>query len=392
VLSTRAIFLSELAPSNTWYWKPAGFNVPAVTIGSAQDAREVVPACAPLHMREVFLDGKRFLVPVMEGAGTSTYFNSEGDRSAMFICEYLRHRSSDGQITKVPCARSWAYGWEDGDHSRISLLWNDEDPLTPGLLQRYWRNWATMLTSAEPVTMDLLVDAPFLRGRDWRRILHIHGQDYLIEKMPVEYGADNGPLFARGTYLLRMRSNLVAAGDRSKAALRCGAPGTARMTISPDGVPSFEIVTDTGFSSFRLPDGSVVTMEKSSGELPADTAICLFASDAYGGPAGAITQLVLAGGVTSLDLSKLAQLTALAVTGSGLSDITLPQMMTLLQLDLSGNALPQTVIDRILRTLDPNAPDGYLDLSGGDNAPPSSTGVDLIIALQRNGWTVLWNK
>jgi hypothetical protein len=220
VLATRTIYLSELAQPSTWFWKPVGFNVPPVTIGSGNDAREVMPACQPLHMREVFLDGRRYLVPIMEGAGTSTYFNSEGDRSAMFICEYLRHRSSDGQITKVPCARSWAYGWEDGDHSRISLLWDDENPLAPGLYQRYWRNWTNMLTTAEPVTMDLLVDPPFLRGREWRRILHIHGQDYLIEKMPVEYGPSRGPLIARGTYMLRMRAATIPLIDRSKTDIR----------------------------------------------------------------------------------------------------------------------------------------------------------------------------
>jgi hypothetical protein len=54
--------------------------------------------------------------------------------------------------------------------------------------------------------------------------------------------------------------------------------------------------------------------------------------------------------------------------------------------------LPQAVIDRILHTLDPNVPNGYLDLSEGDNAPPSSAGMALIIALQRNGWTVSYSK
>jgi hypothetical protein len=240
--------------------------------------------------------------------------------------------------------------------------------------------------------MDLLVDAPFLRGREWRRILHIHGQDYLIEKMPVEYGADNGPLIARGTYMLRMRSNVVYASDRNKSLLRCGAPGTARITIAPDGVSAFEVGTDTNFSTFRLPDGSVVTMEKSAGELPRDTSLCLFASDAFGTPTGAITHLTFAGGVTSIDLSKLSQLSTLAVLRSGLADITLPQVMQLSQLDLSGNMLPQAVIDRILHTLDPNVPNGYLDLSEGDNAPPSSAGMALIIALQRNGWTVSYSK
>ena len=392
VRNTRMIYLSELQGTNTWYWRPAGYNVPTVQVGSTTDAREVIPECTPLHMREVFLDGKRFLMPVMEGAGTSTYFNSTGDRSAILLCEYKRHSSSDGQVYKVPSARSWASGWADGDHSRINLLWTDDHPDTPGLYERFWANWAAMLTSAEPVTMDLLVDAPFLSGRDWRRILHIHGQDYLIEKMPVEYGANNGPLLARGTHLLRMRSNVVSIKDRIKTGLRCTAPGTMGMSINSDGVDGYEIGTDTGFASFRLPDGTVTTMEKSTGELPRDTSLCLFASNAFGEPMGAITHLAFTSGVTSLDLARLPQLKALAATRGGLTDITLPQVMLLEQLDLSGNALSRTAIDRILRSLDPSIAGGYVDLSGGTNATPSPDGIAAITDLQRNGWTVAYNK
>jgi hypothetical protein len=43
-------------------------------------------------------------------------------------------------------------------------------------------------------------------GHQWKRILHIHGQDYIMEKLPVTYGTDRGPLISRGAYLFRLRA------------------------------------------------------------------------------------------------------------------------------------------------------------------------------------------
>ena len=61
-------------------------------------------------------------------------------------------------------------------------------------------------------------------------------------------------------------------------------------------------------------------------------------------------------------------------------------------LDGSNNALTQSAIDSILLSLVTNGLVGFVDLSGGTNAPPSTpTGQGYVTTLKNGGWTVTTN-
>lgn len=192
-----------------FYWVTAGYRVPDYVQGDEATATTVGPAMVPVHMVRKMLDGKEYIMPWIDAQGTSAWFHCEGERDTVWISMHHPAKSHDGTVTGVPCARSWHYGWNSADTGPASLLWDGTEEV-PGLVQRQWANWITMLLEAEPVTRDLLLDHAFIRGRDWTRVLHIHGQDYLVQSMPVEYGPGEH-LVSRGAYLLRLKQAGVAA-------------------------------------------------------------------------------------------------------------------------------------------------------------------------------------
>lgn len=208
VRSTRAVFKS-LFREGYFAWEQQGYHVPDVLVGQASGAREVKPAFIPLHMKQEELDGKQYLMPVLNELGTSAWFHTEGDRSKMYLCEYKEHRSADGTVTDVPSARSWGVGWDLDDRSKSTLEWYQDDEDMPGTYQSHWRNWLDMLLGSEPVTLDLLVDTPFLKGTDWHNILQMHGQRYVLETLPVVYGSSRGQMVSTAAYARRFRALAV---------------------------------------------------------------------------------------------------------------------------------------------------------------------------------------
>lgn len=204
VRNTRAVMRSVIS-NGTLVWRQLGYHVPGITIGSGTSPTEVTPAVAPLHMQQVQLDGETYLVPVLDQAGTSAWYDTYGQQDSIGICSYVEHESEDGDVPDVPTARTWRIGWSGTDLLGINHLWNDEDEDTPGFSQNYWGRWAQALVNAEPVTWDLIVDIPFILGHQWRRVIHIHSQHYLIERLPRQHGQGQDRFLSEGAYLYRLR-------------------------------------------------------------------------------------------------------------------------------------------------------------------------------------------
>lgn len=95
-----------------------------------------------------------------------------------------------------------------------------------------------------------------------------------------------------------------------------------------------------------------------------------------------------------LDLSAFTSLYYIDVFGNtGLTSLIISDTQPISDLYASGCALTQTVVDNILDTLANNGvTGGYVDLSGGTNAIPGSTGLAAKTILQENGWTVDVNQ
>jgi len=93
---------------------------------------------------------------------------------------------------------------------------------------------------------------------------------------------------------------------------------------------------------------------------------------------------VTGGAVTALDLSN----NNLSTTAAKVSGLDLSDLSSLTDIDLSDNGFSQAVVDAWLGIIDSaGVTNGTLDISGTDSAP-SSTGVDAILSLVDNGWTV----
>lgn len=202
VKNTRKVMRSVVS-NGTLVWRHVGYHVPAHTVGDPTDAREVKPAIIPLHMEQVSLDGEDFLVPVFDHKGTSAWYDTRAEMSKAYVCSFLLHESESGSVPDLPSARSWGRGWSVTDTGGKNHLWDDADA-PKGLLQLHWQDFATTLVDAEPITRDLIVDLPFLLGHQWRRLITIHDQLYLIERLPFPYGGNAQRTVAEGVYLYRI--------------------------------------------------------------------------------------------------------------------------------------------------------------------------------------------
>lgn len=206
IRNTRKVMSAVLNPDlGLLAWRHVGYHVPAYLVGQEDGAREVLPACAPLHMDQVQMDSETYLVPVLDQSGTSAWYGTTGEQEAFHLCTYQPMDSEDGSVTDVPSARSWGVGWDSSDVAPLNHLWDTEAGVD-GMAQRFWGAWANLLVNAEPVTWDLIADLPFLLGPEWRRIIHLHGQHYLIERLPIEHGSGSDRFLSQGAYLYRLRS------------------------------------------------------------------------------------------------------------------------------------------------------------------------------------------
>ena len=97
--------------------------------------------------------------------------------------------------------------------------------------------------------------------------------------------------------------------------------------------------------------------------------------------------------IYSLDLSNMKGLKQLYHCCSVLTHINIMDSVDLIDVDLSNNALTQSSVDHvIIRLADSGLTNGFLDLSGGTNAIPSSAGLVYKGQLESNGWTVNVNS
>jgi hypothetical protein len=454
--STREILKSAFRTDvGYFYWQAVGYYVPSVTVGDAVNALEITPACKPVHMTQVMLDGKHYVVPVLNDAGTSAYYHNKGDRSTIWLCAYAPMRSSDGTVTGVPGARSWAYGWDSDDVVDSNLLLDHAEEAAPGIFQRCWQSWMAMLTTAEAVTMDLLLDLPFLISRQWHRALHILGQRYLVERMPVELHTDRRELVSRGAYALRLRGY---SPQPMPTVFVCAGPGYGSFTTL-EGL-ALEVTTTEGYATARrATDGALTTVEDLTALSPENPgAYCLWASDDAGDKVGEITGLSDTAGPsllsidlrgfgglltvfldsdladvllpttsavtglylnglgnsfasielsaqaaldemtmvyvgTVLDLSGCAALRVVQVDGGTLETVTPPPDATLQAVVISDAALDQASVDALVLACDETHLGGQLVLEGGTSASPSTSSEvnDKLAALSLNLWTILVN-
>jgi hypothetical protein len=89
--------------------------------------------------------------------------------------------------------------------------------------------------------------------------------------------------------------------------------------------------------------------------------------------------------------ASLTSLASLDLSGNAITLITLPQS-NLINVRLQGNALTEEAVDHVLEWLDNSeVENGYVNLSDGTNAVPSSTGSTAKTNLEGKGWEVIVN-
>jgi hypothetical protein len=205
VRSTRKLLRSVFDEStNTYVWQHQGYLLPARAVGETEDASELQPPIKPLPMEDIWVDGRRLLVPVLDQAGRSSFFATDSDSTDLHVCHNYGPVAAGEDEALYPAAGSW--GMDAQAAPRWSLLLNEQPTGDyPDFWDHYHNRWWSALVRAVPVTLDLLLDHEFLRDRQRRNdLLHIHGHDHLMEALPVDYRNSLAPLVSRGAYLRRL--------------------------------------------------------------------------------------------------------------------------------------------------------------------------------------------
>lgn len=120
------------------------------------------------------------------------------------------------------------------------------------------------------------------------------------------------------------------------------------------------------------------------------------------GQAVAITNLYQLNGIdefdsddmrlVSLDFTGLVSMTELSNSNSLTENINITGCINLDDVTLDTNNLTETSVDHVLVTLDNSGlPNGYVDLAGGTNAPPSAVGLAAAASLIGKSWNVFHN-
>jgi len=100
--------------------------------------------------------------------------------------------------------------------------------------------------------------------------------------------------------------------------------------------------------------------------------------------------------LTSLNLSGVTTgngSSSMSITNNSLlTSVTIASTTTCIQWNFDGDALTQTAVDNIIANLlTAGYANGYLNLTGGTNSTPNSTGLSNIATLTANGWNVTNN-
>lgn len=441
IRNTRKLLKSAFDHVNgVFYWDVVGYYVPDLVVGETTDAKEVVPELKPLHMEDISVDDERYLVPVFDEAGTSAYYHCTGPNDKLYMTLFHKGESQSGEVTDVPLARSWGYGWTVEDHNALSLLWQNADPEQVCLFN-YWRLWIQFLANADAVTMDLLLDLPFLLSREWKHILHLQNQHYLLEQLPVEYGAA-GPLISRGAYAYRLLPPKGIALLPAEPLVEVELPPEYyfEFTVGPDAETFNEgtIETASGYYTVRSPSAVITTYTTGAGFTTSEEGVWrVWASNSAGIRTGGIDGVYIYSNViTALDLSHLAgstmvflylsfcpitelELPAFALGYIHLEDVLVPTLdlspvtaldtvevydtMTFQLTDAifpATNALSavqinsaqtQVSLDAALANLRANGFTGTANFTGGFQGTPSAAGIVDRDWMNANGATVTTN-
>ncbi len=412
VRSTRRLYVSRYSPGSGVAWEPRGYLIPEALQGEEAGARQISPEFTPVHMAEIGLDEDRFLVPLVEEAGNSSFFGGAANEGKAWLAianGYSRGAEGAAYVT----ATSWGRVYDADVQQPVSLMLEAEEDGPANHWDRYHRKWWQLITTAEAVTGDLLVDHSFLRGSAWRRFLVDHHQTYLVEKMPVVYGSTRGPLVSKSAYLLRVN---MPESETVRLPFLCTGPGYMSLVVS--GTGALNVSSTSGFYTIRHPDDTTSTHasdETVDGLEPGN--YCLWASDAdaelmedtitYVGLGDGVSEAVMAGladapltnvtllytNIVELVLPEAPTLTSLDVQHNALlTSITLPTTHAMNSVLLGVNALTEAAVDAVLANLVANATDnGMVTMNLGTNAPPSAAGLADKATLEGRGWTVTVN-
>jgi hypothetical protein len=386
VLKSTRELMKSVFREGVFLWEKVGYHVPKKTVGDEQEAEVRTMALVPLPMITQRLDGEEYLVPLLDAEGTSAWFNCEGQRDTLWIAEFKKSTSRDGSVTDVPSARCWGYGWDESDVSAATLLFDDADVAMRGLYQRCWRLWLAMLITAEPVKMDLRIDPAFLLGSEWKRILHIHSQRYLVETLPVDYGPQE-ELVSEKAQLLRMRSAIAP---------QSGAPPSL-FTFHAVADGYMEIYSTSGWVTLVDEDGERTTWETAdppTGYIPIDLPASgwwrAFASDADGTAVGYITEILFYDVmVDEIDVRGLWNLLGLQAAMNPVHTVRVTGCGNLVNVNLGVCEL--TDVDTLFNDLNADLTGGTIFVQGGTNAAPTALSLAARTTAAANGRSILTN-
>lgn len=203
VRNTRKVLLSY-QKGGAFAWRFAGYNYPTFTLGDADTAEEVSPALLPMMLDLKDSQGVDFMVPVIEDEGNSYRFLGNG-----YVAPKLRMVNYEGLVTRgaanYPFATSTYYGYDGATNDVAYALGLTEDVVaSPSLIWRYWQKWADRISRAEPIIVDLEVDANWVLSGAWRKPMLLHHQVCVVVTMPITYDSVQGATIARGVRMLKL--------------------------------------------------------------------------------------------------------------------------------------------------------------------------------------------
>lgn len=270
VRSTRRIYASVFKAPDGFAWEQRGYLVPEALEGERTNARDLAMAFVPPHMEEVRLNADRYLVPLVDEAGNSSFFATAATEGKAWLCianGYSMGKEGAPHVT----ANSWGRPYSSLVAQPRSLLLSrdQEDNDAPtNHWQEHHRAWWEMIVRAEPVTANLLVDHAYLRSEEPRRFQVMRNLTYLMERMPMVYDDQHGPLICKGAYLLRLRSTPLPT-EASDAVETCpvyqvwntvSTPPGEDMTLTPYSSPHPYPDMDFGAARYKRNGGPWITL------------------------------------------------------------------------------------------------------------------------------------
>lgn len=199
VRNSRRIYVSQIRFGSSVYWYPSGWHLPAVEVGAQEEPTAIEPDAAPAVMELVSSNSEEFLVPRIDEAGNSLFFGVGGKDPKQ---RWMYYHGMQPNVNNVdyPFASPFRYLHDATALDSDELDWNAER----GLVATHWQLWANTMLQCTPVRATLRMDHPSIAGREYERVVQIDNQNYLVKKLPVEYGLPNGNIIARDAELLKL--------------------------------------------------------------------------------------------------------------------------------------------------------------------------------------------